>query len=109
MGTDLTHTRGAVLVEVDLDHGAGWRGRRLGVQVLRPGRPAPTLAAAVEVTVPGPDEPVVSFEVDIDRDDGAWVVLRVTDPDQPAHPDDPAEYAALGRGIAYTSPWWLPR
>jgi hypothetical protein len=107
MGTDLAHTRGAVLVEVDLDRGSAWRGRRLGVQVLRPGRPAPTLAIAVEVSLPTPDEPVVSFEVDLDRADGAWVVLRVTDPSQPADPRSPREYATLGRGIAYASPWWL--
>jgi hypothetical protein len=107
MGSDLVHTRGAVLVEVDLDCGIPWRGRRLGVQVLRPGRPAPTLAATVEVSLPTPGEPVISFEIDLDRADGSWIVLRVTDPDQPADPASPPEYSRFGRGIAYASPWWL--
>jgi hypothetical protein len=57
--------------------------------------------------VPSPDEPVASFEVNLDRDDGTWVVLRVTDPSEPTDPEAPAEYSALGHGIAYTSPWWL--
>jgi hypothetical protein len=107
MGTDLVHTRGPVLVEVDLDRGRIWHGRRLCVQVLRPGWLAPALATAVEIRVASPDEPVASFEVNLDRDDGTWVVLRVTDPSEPADPEAPAEYSTLGRGIAYTSPWWL--
>jgi len=107
MGTTLTHARGAALVEVDLDRGTAWRGRPLVAQVLRPGRPVPTLAAAVEVRVPGPDEPVIAFEVELDRADGDWVVLRISDPSEPADPRAPAAYADLGRGIAYASPWWL--
>jgi hypothetical protein len=107
MGTALAHARGSVLVELDLDRGEAWRGRRLNVQILRPGRPVPTLAAAVDVVLPGPDEPVIAFEVDLDRADGDWVVLRVSDPGEPADPRAPAGYAGLGRGIAYASPWWL--
>lgn len=107
MGTDLVHTRGPVLVEMDIDRGATWHGRRLGVQVLRPGRPAPALAATVEVRLPAPDQPVISFDIDLDPADGPWIVLRVTDPAEPADPHSPAEYARAGRGIAYTSPWWL--
>ena len=75
--------------------------------MLRPGRPAPALATAVEIRVPGPGEPTVSFEVDLDPDGGNWVVLRVTDLSESAGPEAPAEYSGLGRGIAYTSPWWL--
>jgi hypothetical protein len=46
-------------------------------------------------------------EVDLDPGDGAWVVLRVSDPSQPADPRATGQYARLGRGIAYTSPFWL--
>lgn len=109
MGTTLAHAAGPVLVEVDLDRGAAWWGRRLNVQVLRPvtGRGLPTLAAAREVRLPGPDEPVIAFEIDLDPAEGDWLVLRVSDPSEPADPRATGEYARLGRGIAYTSPFWL--
>ena len=114
-----------VRVEVDLDRGAAWWGRRVNVQVLRPGPgrrlPAlaaavevalpgehlPTLAAAVEVTLPSPQEPVVAFEVDLDPADGPWLVLRVTDPSTPADPRARGPWAELGYALAYASPFWL--
>jgi hypothetical protein len=107
MGGVLVHTGGPVLVEVDVDRGSAWWGRPMNVQVLRPGRPMPTLAAAADVRLPTPDEPVVAFEVDLDRADGDWVVLRLSDPGEPADPRAAGRYARLGRGIAYTSPFWL--
>src|SRR4029453_2332341 len=51
MGTAVTHPGGPVRVEVDLSRGEAWEGRRLGVQVLRPGERLPTLAAAVEAAL----------------------------------------------------------
>jgi hypothetical protein len=107
MGTAVAHLRGPVRVEVDLDRGEAWWGRRLNVQVLRPGERVPALAATVDVRLPAPDEPVIAFEVDLDRADGDWVVLRVTDPAEPAEPRATGAYARLGRSIAYTSPFWL--
>jgi hypothetical protein len=109
MGTTLAHTAGPALVQVDLDRGATWWGRRLNVQVLRPGtgRGLPTLAAALDVRLPSPDEPVIAFEVDLDPAEGDWLVLRVSDPSEPADVRAIGEYARLGRGIAYTSPFWL--
>jgi hypothetical protein len=107
MGATLEHHAGPALVQIDLDRGEGWWGRRLNVQVLRPGPRLPTLAAAVEVCLPRPDEPVVTFEVDLDPADGDWVVLRVSDPGEPADQRATGQYARLGRGIAYTSPFWL--
>jgi hypothetical protein len=96
-----------VRVQVDLDAGAAWRGRRLSVQGLRTGRRMPTLAAAVEVTLPSPAEPVVSFEVPVEEAGGPWLVLRVSDPAQPADPRATGPWAELGRGLAYASPFWL--
>jgi hypothetical protein len=104
-----------VRVEVDLDRGPAWWGRRLSVQVLRPGttpggargRRLPALAAAVEVALPSPQEPVVSFEVDLDPADGPWVVLRVSDPSAPADPRARGPWAELGYALAYASPFWL--
>jgi hypothetical protein len=109
MGAAVAHTAGPALVQIDLDRGAAWWGRRLNVQVLRPGagRGLPTLAAALQVRLPSPDEPVIAFEVDLDPAGGDWVVLRVSDPSEPADPGASGEYTRLGRGIAYTSPFWL--
>jgi hypothetical protein len=106
MGGSVPHRGGRARVTLDLDR-AGWTGRELGVQVLRPGKGLPTLAAAVDVRVPGPDEPLVEFEVDLDPAEGAWVVLRVTDPAGPADPRATDEWAGLGRAVAYSSPFWL--
>jgi hypothetical protein len=107
MGTTLAHAGGRVLVQIDLDRGEAWWGRPLSVQVLRPGRPMPALAATVEARLPRPDEPVIAFEVDLDPTDGDWVVLRVSDPSEPADTRATGQLARLGRGIAYTSPFWL--
>jgi hypothetical protein len=109
MGTTVTHAGGPARIEVDLDRGEAWWGRRLNVQVLRPGERLPTLAAALDVGLPGPDEPVASVELDLDPADGDWVVLRVTDPGEPADPRAAGEWARLGRALAYTSPFWLDR
>jgi hypothetical protein len=109
MGGEGAHAPGPALVQLDLDRGEAWWGRRLNVQVLRPGRGRrlPVLAAAVDVRLPGPTEPVIAFEVGLDPAEGDWVVLRVSDPSEPADPRATGEYAGLGRGIAYTSPFWL--
>jgi hypothetical protein len=96
-----------VRIEVDLARGEAWEGRRLGLQVLRPGERLPAQAAAVEVALPGPGEPVVSLELDLDPADGDWVVLRVTDPAEPPDPRTTGEWVAQGRAIAYASPFWL--
>jgi aminoglycoside phosphotransferase (APT) family kinase protein len=89
------------------------------VQVLRPGpapgarlaereaRRLPALAAAVEVTLPSPQQPVVSFEVDADPAGGPWLVLRVSDPAAPPDPRATGPWAELGYAIAYASPFWL--
>jgi hypothetical protein len=109
MGTSAVHAAGPARLEVDLDRGEAWWGRPLSVQVLRPGRLVPTLGMVADVRLPGPDEPVIAFEVDLDPAEGDWVVLRVSDPSEPADPRATGEYARLGRAIAYTSPFWLER
>jgi hypothetical protein len=98
MGGTLAHRGGPATVELDLDGMDG----TFSVQVLRSGRPAPALTAAVEVTLPGP---VLSFEVDLDA--GGWVVLRVSDPGAAPDPRAPALWRGHGRGLAYSSPFWL--
>jgi hypothetical protein len=107
MGTTVAHASGPARIQIDLDRGQAWWGRRLNVRVWWPGRRLPTLAAALDVCLPSPDDPVIVFEVDLHPADGDWVVLRVSDPSQPADPRATGEYARLGRAIAYTSPIWL--
>ena len=80
MGTAVAHPGGPVRIEVDLDRGEAWQGRRLSLQVLRPGDRLPALAATLEVALAGPGDPVASLELDLDPADGDWVVVRVTDP-----------------------------
>jgi hypothetical protein len=59
-----------------------------------------------EVSADGGPVPVVAH---VDRADGDWVVLRITDPDGPA--DGRArrfpDYRSAGRALAYLSPWFL--
>src|SRR6266516_87620 len=109
MGTAVTHAPGPALIQLDLDRGVLWWGRRMNVQVLRPGpgQHLPTLAAALDVHLPSPDEPLIAFEIDLDPAEGGWLVLRISDPSEPADPRASGAYARLGRGIAYTSPFWL--
>jgi hypothetical protein len=107
MGAAVAHPGGPARLEVDLDRGEAWRGRRLLLQVLRPGERLPTLAATLEVDLPGPDGPVASLELDLDPADGNWVVVRVTDPAEPADGRATGDWARQGRAIAYTSPFWL--
>jgi hypothetical protein len=107
MGASLPHAGGRARVEIDVDRGAAWWGRPISVQALRPGHRLPRVARAFEAPLPNPDEPVVAFELDLDPAEGSWLVLRVSDPSEPPDPRAPAEYARLGRAIAYTSPFWL--
>jgi hypothetical protein len=107
MGTAVAHAKGPVRVEIDLDRGEEWYGRHLNVQVLRPGRAVPEVAAAVDVRLPTPDEPVTAFDLDLDAADGDWAVLRVSDPASPSDTGTTGAFSDLGRSIAYTSPFWL--
>ncbi|TDD98908.1 CehA/McbA family metallohydrolase [Jiangella asiatica] len=103
MGGGLTSSRGDVRFAVDLDRGPEWAGRRLDVQVLRPGAEVPEVADVVPVTV----GQVTRFTVPLDADDGDWVVLRVADPEQPNETPGPDGHPGNDWGVAYSSPWWL--
>jgi Protein of unknown function (DUF3604) len=109
MGTAVAHPGGPVRIEVDLDRGQAWQGRRLSLQVLRPGDRLPALAATLEVALGGPGDPVAAIELDLDPADGDWVVVRVSDPAEPPDPRATGEWSRLGRAIAYASPFWLDR
>jgi hypothetical protein len=107
MGSTLVHRRGSVRFELDIDRGPAWYGKPLLVQVLRPGLDDPEVARVAEVRVPRPDEAVLAIEVDVDLDAGPWVLLRVSDPEAPAHPSARGDFAAFGDAVAYASPFFL--
>ncbi|MGH9184360.1 MAG: DUF3604 domain-containing protein [Acidimicrobiales bacterium] len=109
MGGSLGHGAGPVRVELDIDKGPEWYGKRLLAQVLTAGPTGgmPHVAAVHEFLVPGPSQPVVAFDVELSADDTTWAVLRVTDPELPAHELATGEYASFGDVVAYASPWWL--
>jgi hypothetical protein len=107
MGSTVVHRRGPVRFELDVDRGPAWYGKPLLVQVLRPGLDDPEVARVVEVRVPRPDEPVIAVEVDVDIDDGPWVLLRVSDPEAPAHANARGAFATFGDAVAYASPFFL--
>lgn len=112
MGGTLSHASGPVTFALDVDRGPEWHGKELLVQVLRSGARMPEVQQAVPVVVPNDDQPPISFTLPVDRADGDWVVLRISDPATPM-PDGGADgdadetWRAYGRGIAYCSPFYL--
>ncbi len=106
MGSDMAATPGPLTVMLDIDRGPDWVGKQLYVQVIGPGAGDPTLLESVPVTVPGPDQPVISFTV---TPSGPWLFLRITDPDRPCDPlgRAPFEDATYGGACAYASPWFF--
>jgi Protein of unknown function (DUF3604) len=103
MGGTLPTTKGDVRFSVDLDRGPDWVGKPLHLQVLRPGTRAPQVVDVIE-TVAGN---VTEFTVPLDLADGAWVVIRVSDPAQANASPGPDGHPCNDWGVAYTSPWWL--
>jgi hypothetical protein len=95
--------RGSAPLAVDLDLGPLAAGMELSVQLLRwsPVTPEVDEVARVE-SGSGPLE----LEVAVDPDE-PWIVLRVSDPHAPAGWGVPRAYGALGRSVAYASPWWV--
>ncbi|MCX6464251.1 MAG: hypothetical protein NTW05_11770 [Pseudonocardiales bacterium] len=104
MGGRVDHDRGDLALVLDVDGGTEWLGRTVRVQVLQTGRPMPTVVDERDVVLA--DAPL-ELTVPIDRADGGWVVLRVTDPALPADPRATGPYAAAGSALAYASPFFL--
>lgn len=103
MGSVLRTTGGDVTFTLDLQRDTSWVGRRLTLQVLRPGGDVPAVPLVHEFLVGG----VVTVTVPLDLADGDWVLLRIADPTQPNATPGPAGHPGNDLGIAYTSPWWL--
>jgi len=107
MGTALPHSTGPVTFALDVDGGSSWVGRELLVQVLRSGTKMPSVQAVQAFTVPTADDPAPVFTLDVDAADGDWIVLRISDPAQPADGRADATWASFGNAIAYCSPFFL--
>lgn len=107
MGGTARHRRGTSTVEVDLDLGPESWGSGLSVQVLVPAAGSPGIAAAVDVAIPGPGDPPLRIPVELDAHVHPWAVVRVSDPTQRADRKATGPYVALGRSLAFASPFWL--
>lgn len=107
MGGEVAHASGLVQFQLDIDKGTEWTGLPLRVQILRTGAVLPTVIDEVDVVVPAPTEPVIEFSADVNRAEGDWIVLRITDP--AGEPDSRATgvFAGAGRAVAYTSPFYV--
>jgi hypothetical protein len=107
MGGVLDHERGPVRFAVDIDQGEAWVDRAIAIQVLRPDDHLPRVVHVEDARIPPPDGDPITFTVNLDLDDGDWVVLRIVDPgqDNPQGIDD--EHPGNAAVIAYTSPFWL--
>jgi hypothetical protein len=88
---------------VDLDLGPLAEGMELSVQLLRW---APATPVVEEVARVDAGTGLFELSVTIDPDE-PWIVLRVSDPHAPAGWGVPRAYGALGRSVAYASPWWV--
>lgn len=104
MGRTVAFRSGVLDIELDIDL-EGVEDKPLLVQVLATGSPMPTILASVSITA-GPRK-TIALTVPHDVADGRWIVLRVTDPSQGADGRATGAYASAGRGIAYTSPFFL--
>lgn len=109
MGGVLDHETGPVQFEVDVGRGEGWIDEPIAIQVLRPDDHVPRVAHVEDARIPPPDGGPISFTVDLDLEDGDWVVLRIADRRR-ANPDGiDGDHAGNAAVIAYTSPFWLGR
>ncbi len=104
MGSALPSGSAPVTVILDIDRGPSWAGKTLWVEVVGPGKDGPTLLDVKEITVPSAHLPPVSFSV---RPRGAWMFLRITDPDRPKDPLARAPFEQHGGACAYASPWFF--
>jgi hypothetical protein len=103
MGSVIPINKGTVTFALDLARDSEWRGRPLSVQVLRPGNDVPEVVDVIDFPVGD----IVRFKVKLNRADGDWVVLRISDPTSANATPGPEGHPCNDFGIAYTSPWWL--
>lgn len=106
MGQTLGHRDGPVTFRVDLDLGPDAVGQELSLQVLTAGTDLPEVAAIEPLPLTRDGAPF-EVTVDLDVEDAPYVVLRVSDPSQPADGRAFGPLRTVGKGIAYASPFYL--
>ncbi len=104
MGSTLPAMSEPVMITLDVDRGPAWVGKKLWVETVGPGSDGPQLLDRRSIVVPSAEEPLVSFTV---QPDGAWIFLRLIDPDRPKHPLAAAPFEERGGAFAYASPWYF--
>jgi hypothetical protein len=102
MGSSLS-SGAPVTVALDIARGPDWIGKTLLIEVVGPGKDGPRLLDVFPMTVPSDDQPPFTFTA---QPDGAWMFLRIIDPDRPSHPLARAPFAK-GGAFAYASPWFF--
>lgn len=112
MGGTVPARRGRVSFAVDLDLGPERAGMPVAVQVLRPGTDVPevtevVLGEAARPDTRGPGDRPLRFDVQLDPDDGDWIVLRIADPATPSDAPAPFDHPCNDWALAYSSPWWF--
>ena len=103
MGSAIGIDQGTLSIALDVDNGPGWSGRPLLAEVLRPGDGDPTLVATVPIASGTP----AAFDIPVDRAQGDWLFLRITDPTLAPHELSIEPYTSHGGAVAYASPWFL--
>jgi hypothetical protein len=103
MGSALPSGSAPVTIALDIDRGPAWIDKTLVVEVVGPGSDGPQLLDAISVTVPSEGLPPPTFTA---QPDGAWMFLRIIDPERPTHPLARAPFEH-GGACAYASPWFF--
>jgi hypothetical protein len=103
MGSSMPSPSGPVTILLDIARGPDWVDKPLTVEAVGPGQNGPRLLNAFPITVPSDDQPPVTLTV---QPQGAWLFLRIIDPDRPNHPLAKAPFNN-GGAFAYASPWFF--
>ena len=103
MGTRVLPGQRSQELVVDLDLGPLAAGLELSVQLLSWAPESPNVEEIGRIES---GAGLLNARVDVDPDE-PWIVLRITDPSRKPAKTMPAPFGALGRAIAYASPWWI--
>ena len=103
MGSSVSSGSAPVAIALDIGRGPDWVGKPLLVEVVGPGSDGPKLLDVIPINVPSDDQPPLTFTA---QPNGAWMFLRIIDPDRPNHPLARAPFDN-GGAFAYASPWFF--
>jgi hypothetical protein len=107
MGSAFAHASGPIVVQLDIARTPDWTGKPLTIEVVGPGSNIPTLLEKIPFVVPAPDQPPVTFTLNVNAADTKWFFLRITDSARPKHSHSKPPFDQAGGATAYASPWFL--